>query len=170
MPWLVPDMPCLLLLAPAAVDLQPPTRCGAVGPHPDRVALPLRCRCNRLPFLPSRSSPIVQMRKEVGERVVAGDIDAALALTRTLAPGLLEADPRIHFRLLCQKFAQMVGGFDLWPECCRRALLLSACHACPCGTGVLSQAAGLRAPALPRAGGGGEMCKRGLTFCALPPL
>ncbi|KAL4429173.1 hypothetical protein ABPG77_010152 [Micractinium sp. CCAP 211/92] len=50
----------------------------------------------------------MQMRKEVGERVVAGDIDAALALTRTLAPGLLEADPRIHFRLLCQKFAEMI--------------------------------------------------------------
>lgn len=50
------------------------------------------------------------MRKEVGERVVAGDIDAALALTRQLAPGLLEADPRTHFRLLCQKFAEMVSA------------------------------------------------------------
>ncbi|KAL4443421.1 hypothetical protein ABPG75_011158 [Micractinium tetrahymenae] len=50
----------------------------------------------------------MQMRKEVGVRVAAGDIDAALALTCKLAPGLLEADPHIHFRLLCQKFAEMI--------------------------------------------------------------
>ena len=37
-----------------------------------------------------------------------GDLDAALALTQQLAPGLLAANPRIHFRLQCQKFAELV--------------------------------------------------------------
>lgn len=51
-----------------------------------------------------------QVRQQVGERVAAGDIDAALALTQQLAPGLLAANPHMHFRLLCQKFAELVSG------------------------------------------------------------
>lgn len=50
------------------------------------------------------------MRQQISERVQAGDIDGALELTRKLAPGLLEGNRRIHFRLLCQKFAEMVGA------------------------------------------------------------
>ena len=40
--------------------------------------------------------------------MAAGEIDVALALVRQLAPGLLDGDPHIHFRLQCQKFAEMV--------------------------------------------------------------
>lgn len=50
------------------------------------------------------------MRQRISERVQAGDVDTALELTRQLAPGLLEADRHIHFRLQCQKFAEMVGA------------------------------------------------------------
>ncbi|EFN58155.1 hypothetical protein CHLNCDRAFT_34313, partial [Chlorella variabilis] len=50
----------------------------------------------------------MQVRQQIGERVEAGDVDAALALTEQLAPGLLAASPRIHFRLQCQKFAEMI--------------------------------------------------------------
>ncbi|PRW56754.1 Ran-binding 10 [Chlorella sorokiniana] len=50
----------------------------------------------------------MQMRQRISERVQAGDIDAALELTRQLAPGLLESNRRIHFRLQCQKFAEMI--------------------------------------------------------------
>lgn len=53
-----------------------------------------------------------QVRQRIGEQVQAGDIDTALALTRQLAPGLLEADRRTHFRLQCQKFAELVRR---WP-------------------------------------------------------
>lgn len=63
-------------------------------------------------LLPLPNTPCVasQMRQRISERVQAGDIDAALELTRQLAPGLLEGNRRIHFRLQCQKFAEMVGA------------------------------------------------------------
>jgi hypothetical protein len=51
----------------------------------------------------------LQVRQQIDERVQAGDIDAALALTEQVAPGLLAGNPHIHFRLQCQKFAEMVG-------------------------------------------------------------
>lgn len=60
--------------------------------------------------LPNTPGVASQMRQRISERVQAGDIDAALELTRQLAPGLLEGNRRIHFRLQCQKFAEMVGA------------------------------------------------------------
>lgn len=85
---------CLLLCGsqPPAV---PPVARPAPGPH-------------TAPPRPAAVPPSPQLRKRLAERVAAGDIDAALQLTRQLAPGLLEANPRIHFRLQCQKFAEMV--------------------------------------------------------------
>ncbi|KAI3427988.1 hypothetical protein D9Q98_006376 [Chlorella vulgaris] len=50
----------------------------------------------------------MQVRQQIDERVQAGDIDAALALTEQVAPGLLAGNPHIHFRLQCQKFAEMI--------------------------------------------------------------
>ncbi|PSC72505.1 Ran-binding 10 [Micractinium conductrix] len=50
----------------------------------------------------------MQLRRQIGKHVAAGEIDVALALVRQLAPGLLDGDPHIHFRLQCQKFAEMI--------------------------------------------------------------
>ncbi len=74
----------------------PPSACSALTP---RVSGPA-----------SNQFHLSQMRQRICECVQGGDIDAALDLTRQLAPGLLAGNRRIHFRLQCQKFAEMVGA------------------------------------------------------------
>jgi hypothetical protein len=95
---------------------------GAVGRAAAHHAQPAHCvACGVAVILePTRlprstaASPL-QMRQQVCERVAGGDIDAALELLEQLAPGLLAADTRIHFRLQCQKFAEMVRRFNAFP-------------------------------------------------------
>ncbi len=42
------------------------------------------------------------------DKVLAGDIDGAMAQTEALAPGTLEAHPSLLFRLHCQTFLELV--------------------------------------------------------------
>ena len=42
------------------------------------------------------------------DKVLAGDIDGAMAQTEALAPGTLEGHPSLLFRLHCQTFLELV--------------------------------------------------------------
>lgn len=87
-------MQALLLRQPG----RPPCRPSTPSPPPSPP---------RHPLPPSQR---LQVRKQIGEAVAGGNIDRALSLVRQVAPGLLAADPHIHFRLQCQKMAEMVRG------------------------------------------------------------
>eukprot|EP00210_Caulerpa_lentillifera_P006479 g6191.t1 len=51
-------------------------------------------------------------RQRIYEAVLCGNIDEALSQTDAIAPGTLEAHPRILFKLRCQKFIQMIQSVD----------------------------------------------------------
>lgn len=55
------------------------------------------------------------------DKVLAGDIDGAMAQTEALAPGTLEAHPSLLFRLHCQTFLELVRS-----RTCRCARVLPA--------------------------------------------
>ncbi len=50
----------------------------------------------------------VSLRRALGDAVVDGRIDEAMAAAERLAPGVLGAHPGILFRLHCQKFIELV--------------------------------------------------------------
>ena len=47
-------------------------------------------------------------RLQILDKVLAGDIDGAMAQTEALAPGTLEASPGLLFRMHLQKFLELV--------------------------------------------------------------
>ncbi|RUP47724.1 CTLH/CRA C-terminal to lish motif domain-containing protein, partial [Jimgerdemannia flammicorona] len=47
---------------------------------------------------------------EIRNAILTGDIDAAIALTDALYPGVLEDEDTIHFRLRCRRFVEMMGA------------------------------------------------------------
>ena len=49
---------------------------------------------------------------QIMDKVLAGDIDGAMAQTEALAPGTLEAHPSLLFRLHCQTFLELVRPPD----------------------------------------------------------
>ncbi len=52
------------------------------------------------------------------DKVLAGDIDGAMAQTEALAPGTLTAHPSLLFRLHCQTFLELVrtGNTPAFPK------------------------------------------------------
>lgn len=54
----------------------------------------------------------VEMKRQVQEHVVAGQIPEAMAVIEQAAPGTLDSHPRIKFQLLCQQFVEMVRVKD----------------------------------------------------------
>ena len=57
-----------------------------------------------------------QARSSISAALRAGDLDQALAQTEQYAPGGLEANPRLLFRLRCQKFVELVRPVLSYPE------------------------------------------------------
>ena len=55
------------------------------------------------------ASQDVKARHEIMGHVQHGQMDQAIELTERLAPGLLQQEPRLDFRLRCQKFIELVG-------------------------------------------------------------
>ena len=49
-------------------------------------------------------------RSSISTALRVGDIDQALAEVEQYAPGALQANPRLLFRLRCQKFVELVRG------------------------------------------------------------
>ena len=68
----------------------------------------------------------VESRQQIMSHVQQGQIDEAVELTDRLAPGLLQQEPQLDFRLRCQKFIELV-----WPllNCmgCKLLVLPSFC-------------------------------------------
>ena len=50
----------------------------------------------------------VELRHQVQEHLLAGQIPEAMAAIEQAAPGTLDSHPRIKFRLQCQQFVEMV--------------------------------------------------------------
>ena len=50
----------------------------------------------------------VESRQQIMSHVQQGQIDEAVELTDRLAPGLLQQEPQLDFRLRCQKFIELV--------------------------------------------------------------
>ena len=45
---------------------------------------------------------------QITDRILAGDVDAAMTLTEALAPGTLEASRGLLFKLHIQRFLELV--------------------------------------------------------------
>ena len=75
----------------------------------------------------------VESRQQIISHVQQGQIDEAVELTDRLAPGLLQQEPQLDFRLRCQKFIELVG-LQLCCMACRVVMLYSFWpgHAAPC--------------------------------------
>ena len=69
------------------------------------------------------------------DKVLAGDIDGAMAQTEALAPGTLEAHPSLLFRLHCQTFLELVREFanSAWSLAAVKTLLHMAAQRFPLG-------------------------------------
>ena len=74
----------------------------------------------------------VESRQQIMSHVQQGQIDEAVELTDRLAPGLLQQEPQLDFRLRCQKFIELVGP-QLYCMACKLVVLPSYCpvHAAP---------------------------------------
>ena len=53
-------------------------------------------------------SPSRSARTQILDKVLAGDIDGAMAQTESLAPGTLESTPGLLFKMHLQKFLELV--------------------------------------------------------------
>eukprot|EP00887_Chlorella_sp_A99_P006148 scaffold22.g6148.t1 len=67
----------------------------------------------------------MRTQQQINESILRGDVDTALALAALVAPGALEARPRVLFRLRCQKFI----GLDAAALEYGRATLVPGCSA-----------------------------------------
>jgi hypothetical protein len=65
-------------------------------------------------MLPKQVSPReveeVALRAAVEQSVAAGRVEEAAAAAEALAPGVLDAHPRVRFRLRAQAFMELVRG------------------------------------------------------------
>lgn len=59
--------------------------------------------------VPATARQEAQALRGITDALADGDVDAAVKIAEKLAPGVLEANPRVQFALECQKFCELIA-------------------------------------------------------------